>query len=156
METTAAATTEPTTPLPRPRGCQYCDRNVALHKHPLFAYMLDISKLGRKRLKRRKGSVNNMNHCSTSSDPRKRCPQQNRLVPGRVGSRLTGIGAPYWRLRLAIGPFKSGRHAKAFVDEWRDKKRTVERRVAYGVAMANKQGLNVFWGDNDDDEPDVA
>lgn len=107
--------------------------------HPHFAYMIVINKEGKQA-----GRNPALMHVGFSRDPRKRLREHNRQsgVKG-VGNRLTGIGAPYWKLRLVIGPFARG--ARKFVAKWKKKSRTLRRRVAYGISLAEDASVSVFY-----------
>lgn len=113
-------------------------------RHPHFAYMITITDEGKAA-----GCNSDATHLGISRDPRKRLVEQNRKSKlRRNGSRVTGTGAPYWQLEMIIGPFSKG--AKHFVKKWKKKRRTSQRRINYGIEMAqssyyHKQGVIVIF-----------
>lgn len=72
-------------------------------------------------------------YLSVSSNPTKRIEEMNGSEGFPASNRVAKKGAPYWILKLVIGPFAQG--ARDLAEEWANKSRKVACRVLYAVQM---------------------
>jgi hypothetical protein len=75
-------------------------------------------------------------YLSVSSNPLKRIQELNGRDGFPASNRVAKKGAPYWILKLVVGPFAQG--ARQLAIDWAGNSRKVACRILYAVQMARR------------------
>jgi hypothetical protein len=80
-------------------------------------------------------------YLGVSSNPTKRVEELNGVEGFPAANRVAKKGAPFWILKLVIGPFAQG--ARQLAIDWASKSRKVACRIVYAVQMVCR--VNVWF-----------
>lgn len=96
-------------------------------RHPLFLFMAITSEEGIAR------GVRVPSYLGVSSNPLKRIEELNGTEGFPPANRVAKKGAPYWILKLVIGPFVQG--ARQLADDWANQSRKISCRIVFAIQM---------------------
>lgn len=96
-------------------------------QHPLFLFMAVTNEEGLRQ------GVNVPSYLGVSSNPVKRIEELNGKDEVPAANRVARKGAPYWMLKMVIGPFAKG--ARQLAKDWASRSRKVACRILFAVQM---------------------